>query len=87
MQPRAESGKTSTQLSLCWSEENDENSYLCGPGRGQERPQHNLAFVGVKKIPVLTFGSEFLQWPEDTTFDLDSGCELMFKFIKPWVSN
>ena len=50
MRPTAETGQTPTQISLCWSEENEENSYLCGPRRSQERPQHNLAFVGVKKM-------------------------------------
>ena len=53
MRPRAGSGKAPTRLSLCWSEENEKNSYLCGPGRGQERPQHDLAYVGVKKMKKI----------------------------------
>ena len=47
---KAETGKTPTQLSLCWSDENEENSYLRGPKRKPERPQHNLAYVGVTRM-------------------------------------
>ena len=50
MRPKAETGKAPTHLSLCWSEESEEKPYLCGPVRSQERPQHNLAYVGVTRM-------------------------------------
>ena len=53
MRPRAESEKTPTQLSFCWSEENRENSDLSGPGQSQERPQHNVVYVGVRKMKKI----------------------------------